>query len=383
MNHAAALTGFLLLATWPAAAVDLALQTNADGSPWSPVAPGLITVPAGPVHFRAVLSAPGSGSTIATSVVSESFPATGGAVHLILDRSDDLEVWFVVPSGSQVPDPKAFFRARTSAAMSLIPAGTFTMGSPESEPGRDVDEVQHTVTLTRNFYMQQTEVTWDQWNEVRDWGLANGYTDIEVGQSGDEGDASGLHPVTAVSWQGVVKWLNAWSEMNGLAPCYTLDGEILRTGIDEPVCDFDASGFRLPTEAEWEYACRASSTTAFYNGPITVVGNVPVDPNLDLIGWYLGNSDVDTQPVATKLPNPYGLYDMAGNLWEWCWDWYDDYGAGPATDPTGPSSGSDRIVRGGDFQSLALNCRSSYRNYSEPLPPIYILGFRPVRTAAP
>jgi formylglycine-generating enzyme required for sulfatase activity len=261
----------------------------------------------------------------------------------------------------------------------LIPAGSFTMGSPEDEPGRSSDETQHTVTLTRAFYLQTTVVTKAQWDAVRAHGPARGYTDLPAGRNGYEGDASGTHPVTEVNWYDAVKWLNLMSELDGLTPCYTVGGAVMQTGTATPLCNFLANGYRLPTESEWEYACRAGTTTAFYSGPITYTGSSPLDPNLDLIGWYGGNSGSNTHPVGQKQPNAWGLYDMSGNVWEWCWDWYSTYPA-TVTDPTGPSSGSVRVCRGGGFGIYARGCRSADRSFSPLHSQGSDIGFRSARS---
>ncbi|MGC9451980.1 MAG: formylglycine-generating enzyme family protein [Oceanipulchritudo sp.] len=262
---------------------------------------------------------------------------------------------------------------------SLIPAGTFTMGSPTSELGRSTAETQHTVTLTRAFYLQRTELTKAQWDEVAVQGPARGYTDLPVGRNGYNGDASGTHPVTEVSWYDVVKWLNLKSELEGLTPCYTVSGTTYKAGESSPVCNFNASGYRLPTESEWEYACRAGTTTAFYSGPITYTGTSPLDPNLDQIGWYAGNSGTNTHPVGGKQANAWGLYDMSGNVWEWCWDWYATY-PGTVTDPTGAVSGTGRGGRGGYFDNGARDCRSAYRISGNPAYRGNNMGFRPARS---
>jgi formylglycine-generating enzyme required for sulfatase activity len=280
----------------------------------------------------------------------------------------------------------------------FVPAGAFTMGSPDNEAGRSSDEgPQRQVTLSRAFCMAPTQVTWAQWHSVRAWALARGYTDLPPGRNGYEPeDGTGTHPVTQVSWFAVVKWLNAHSEMTGLEPCYRVDGEVYRVGEHSPACDFNASGYRLPTEAEWEYACRAGTTTAFHSGLITYPASSPLDPNLDKVGWYRGNSLANTHPVGRKQPNGFGLYDMHGNVWEWCWDWfglYPDHPHGsphsaPATadsvDPVGPATGLARVLRGGGWDFDARACRSAARESSSPASTFDIsagAGFRPVRTA--
>ncbi|NDV63159.1 formylglycine-generating enzyme family protein [Puniceicoccales bacterium CK1056] len=368
---------------------DVSLELSSDGSSWVPVTPFLQSVSATQAYVRAVIEPTAGGASVSSNPIKFDFPASGGALEVNLESSTDLSGWQADTPGTFTITDKQFFRLKT-IGYSLIPAGTFTMGSPVTELGREPvvpNETQHEVTLTRNFYMQQTEVTWDQWNEVRDWALANSYTGLSVGTNGVGGDASGTHPVAEVDWFSVLKWLNAKSEREGLTPCYTVGGVVFRTGSNIPICNFNADGYRLPTEAEWEYACRAGTSTAFYNGEISETGSSPVDPNLDLIGWYNGNSSGTTQPVTGKVPNAWKLFDMSGNLFEWCWDWYDgDLGSGSVTDPLGAPSSTfnQRVMRGGSWNVGAEFSRSAMRFFNIPNPspnPQYnYVGFRPVRT---
>ncbi len=241
------------------------------------------------------------------------------------------------PSGSSVSN---------SLGMTFvpIPAGNFTMGSPDgtngtvAEPGRNTDETQHVVTLTQPFYMQTTEVTQGQWKAVM------GSNPSYFSTCGDN------CPVEQVSWNDIQIFLPALNSRG--------DGT-----------------YRLPTEAEWEYAARAGSTTAFANGGITNISSIPVDPNLNLIGWYDGNSavtytpnhfDRGTHPVQGKQANAWGLYDMSGNVSEWVQDWYGSYPTTAVTDPTGPSSGDYRVFRGGSWHDIALYCRSASRKFFQP-----------------
>lgn len=207
-----------------------------------------------------------------------------------------------------------------------VEAGTFTMGSPEDELGRRDDEVQHEVTLTGDFYLMETEVTQAQWVSV-------------MGSNPSHFSGCDECPVETVSWLDLVAYCNTLSGLEGRTPAYHVDG-------DSVSWDQNANGYRLPTEAEWEYACRAGSTTAFHNGPITRVGCG--DPNLDEIGCHCGNSEERTQRVGQKLPNAWGFYDMSGNVIEWCWDRWGSYPGGPLVDPTGPDSGAFRTARGGE-----------------------------------
>jgi len=226
----------------------------------------------------------------------------------------------------------------------LIPAGTFMMGSPTDEPGRDDNEVLHEVTLTKSFYIQTTEVTQGQWK------AAMGSNPSYFSDCGDD------CPVEQVSFDDVQAFI---AEMNKL-------GE---------------GTYRLPTEAEWEYAARAGSTTAFANGNIT--DEDYIDPNLDVIGWYYWNADFKTHPVAQRQPNAWGLFDMHGNVTEWCEDWYGDYPAGPVTDPKGPDwsiYSYERVIRSGCYKSFAWACRSANRNGLRPEGRSKVDGFRLVWT---
>ncbi|MFZ5569556.1 MAG: SUMF1/EgtB/PvdO family nonheme iron enzyme [Thermodesulfobacteriota bacterium] len=209
-----------------------------------------------------------------------------------------------------------------------IPAGEFTMGSPTGEGGRYVNETQHPVRLTRNFYLQTTEVTQEQWRTVMGYSAA--------GFAGCGVDC----PVESVSWNDAREFI---------AQLGTREGR----------------RYRLPTEAEWEYAARANGTEAFPNGDISHIGTGR-DPRLNVIGWYAYNSNRMTRPVGMKMPNAWGLYDMHGNVQEWCEDWQDEYPNSSALNPIGPSSGVLRILRGGAWNSRSAFCRSAYRSAAEP-----------------
>jgi formylglycine-generating enzyme required for sulfatase activity len=230
-----------------------------------------------------------------------------------------------------------------SLGMSLVyvPQGSFIMGSPEDEQGRNEDEVQHKVTITKALYIQNTPVTQGQWKAL----MGN-----DPSALGDRGDH---FPIEQVSWsdcQEFIKRMNALGE----------------------------GTYRLPTEAEWEYACRAGSTAAFALGDLTTFF-CDHDPILDELGWYCGNSERHTHTVAQKSPNAYGLCDMHGNVCEWCQDWYGVYSIGPEEDPTGPGSGSKRVIRGGSWFSSAKTCRSASRFSWASKQKTPFIGFRLVR----
>ena len=240
------------------------------------------------------------------------------------------------------------------------PAGAFMMGSPVGELGRNANETQHQVTLTRSFLVKATETTQAEWRALMGSNPSN------------LADCGGNCPVENVNWNAAVDYCNALSQQQGLEPCYDAVRNFL---------GLDCQGYRLPTEAEWEYAARAGTTTAFYTGGITNTVCGPVDPNLDAAGWYCGNS-MDTHPVASpsKTPNDWGLYDMLGNVFEWTGDWYSEYPSVEVTDPAGPPSGDARVGRGGGWFYVAEAARSAYREREIPGYERDYLGFRAVRT---
>ncbi len=212
----------------------------------------------------------------------------------------------------------------------LIPAGRFMMGSPSGEPGRFNNEAQHQVTISKSFYMQTTEVTQGQWEAIMRDNPSHFTEDDEL-------------PVENVSWEDVQNFIKKLNQ---------------KEGTDK---------YRLPTEAEWEYAARAGTTDARYG-------------ELDEIAWYDENSEDQTHPVGEKEPNTWGLYDMLGNVWEWCSDWYGDYPRCPVTDPKGPSTGIHRVGRGGSWDADARGCRAVVRGSSTRDGRDGHLGFRLART---
>jgi len=227
------------------------------------------------------------------------------------------------------------------------------MGDSFSE-GSSNELPVHSVYVS-GFYMGRTEVTYSQWQEVYNWAVANGYTDLPAGSG-----KGANHPVHTVSWYDVVKWCNAASERAGLSAVYRhSDGSIYRTGEITPVIEYGHNGYRLPTEAEWEKAARGGlsgkrfpwgNTISHANANYRADGDrYPYDvspfTDLRLHPDYDDGGYPYTSPVGSFAANGYGLYDMAGNLWEWCGDWYGSYPSGSVSNPTGPSSGSIRVFR--------------------------------------
>ena len=236
----------------------------------------------------------------------------------------------------------------------LIKAGTFMMGSPETEVGRDDNETQHQVTLTQDFYMGKYEVTNAQFCEF--------LNDKCIGSDGEytTSDYGSQTLIRTYKW-GVTYSGSKWAPQSGHENYPVV--YVTWYGANEYA---KWIGGALPTEAQWEYACRAGSTTAYCFGDSS--------DSLGDYAWYSGNSSRKTHHVRQKKPNTWGLYDMHGNVEEWCADWYDDYPDSAVTDPTGASSGYWRVLRGGCYDS-ASDCRSAYRGYN--YPNNYVLsGFR-------
>jgi formylglycine-generating enzyme required for sulfatase activity len=255
----------------------------------------------------------------------------------------------------QLPPP---VRQRQQAPnMVRINGGTFMMGSPASEPERVSNEVQHSVTVS-SFYMGNYEVTQREWREV-------------MGNNPSYFKGDNL-PVEEISWYEAVEYCNKRSQREGLTPAYTINGENV-------TWNRNANGYRLPTEAEWEYACRAGTTTPFNTGNIITTGQANYDGNYPYNGNTKGEYRGKTWAVGSGAANTWGLYDMHGNVWEWCWDWYGEYGGGAQTDPVGPASGSNRVVRGGSWGNNGQYLRSAQRDNVTPSLRASYVGFRLAR----
>jgi len=269
------------------------------------------------------------------------------------------------------------------SGMSLIPAGSFQMGDSFGE-GEARELPVHSVYVSA-FYMDQTEVTKAQWDEVTTWATANGYSF----SSGSGLGKAANHPVLMVSWYDCVKWANARSEKTGRTPCYTVGGNIYRTGGSIPDCNWTANGYRLPTEAEWEKAARGGAeghrfpwsdsdeiqhARANYNSSSSYAYDT--SPTRDYHPTYAAGGYPYTSPAGAFSPNGYGLVDMAGNVWEWCWDWLGSYTSSPDTDPRGVGTGSFRVGRGGGWGGSAIGCRVAYRYLDYPAIRYGDFGFR-------
>ncbi len=222
-----------------------------------------------------------------------------------------------------------------------IRPGEFMMGSPENEPERFGDDWQHPVTLTRGFWLAETAVTQDLWEAV-----------TKENPSGCKGKN---RPVETVSWEDCVGFIQT---LNDLKP-----------GLD----------LRLPTEAEWEYACRAGTKDPFSFGRNITPDQVNYDGTMPYAKGKKGKFRNETVDVKSLPVNPWGLYEMHGNVWEWCSDWYGDYSEGEVVDPRGPENGDYRVLRGGSFLNYGMNVRSANRSWNEPGNRYNNFGFRLAR----
>lgn len=310
---------------------------------------------------------------------------------------------FILPTGSgsvtcSVPMCYRVVAGVEPQSMMPIPAGAFTMGDPLDDSSTAMPT--HGVDLDA-FYIDRYEVTKALWDAVYAWGVTRGYAFDSAGPA-----KGGVHPVHSILWHDCLKWCNARSEMEGRIPAYYLSSEqtnVYRTGnvnVQSEWVKWD-EGYRLPTEAEWEKAARGGS-----NGHRFPWNDVDTIDHTRANYWSYWSYDAPyysydtatnsgyhltyatggmpyTSPVGSFAPNGYGLYDMAGNLWEWCWDWYSDgyYSTSPLKNPLGPSSGSSHVIRGGSWGEHPLGSSVFCRLYNNPTPANNRRGFRTVLPA--
>ncbi|MCL1993325.1 MAG: formylglycine-generating enzyme family protein [Spirochaetes bacterium] len=265
-----------------------------------------------------------------------------------------------------------------------IPAGAFTMGSPADEPGRRLEREnsQRQVTISSGFWLGVYPITQEEWERV----MGAGANPSSFNDNPAAGEEQGRRPVEKVRWYDALVFANRLSIKEGFSPAYSISGSTNpddwgdvpegNNSIWDAVKTLPgSSGWRLPTEAQWEYAARAGTATAFSNG----AADWEDSPSIDGIGWFKFNSGGITHAVGLKQPNAWGLYDMHGNVSEWVWDLYDEYSSQAQTNPAGASSGSFRVIRGGSWFGGAKNARSANRNSDGPSFRDSLLGLRLVR----
>lgn len=290
-----------------------------------------------------------------------------------------------------------------------LTSGVFEMGAGSDELGAEMDEFPlHDVTISSDFCIQSSEVSNQHFLHMAKWAVDSGFATVTSASIRDAINGSSVellhmndlgeigfdetvgfywldlgnnrfhpdNPIKVVTWYGAAAYCDWLNLMSGLPLSYdhttwNLQSEDIHTTI----------GFRLPTEAEWEYACRSGTQSAFATGSMTSTG-CNIDPVLVEIGWYCGNSDAWTYPIRQLISNAWGLFDMHGNVWEWCADWYspDYYENSPGENPMGPTSGTQRVARGGSFNSGVQGCRSASRSSTDPSNVNSSIGFRPVRS---
>ncbi|MBW1703825.1 MAG: formylglycine-generating enzyme family protein [Deltaproteobacteria bacterium] len=263
-------------------------------------------------------------------------------------------LFIILLFGTFLPGPafglEKYFRNSLGMKFALIPAGTFIMGSPPGEPHRNKGEVQHQVTISRPFYLQTTEVTLKQWRAL----MRKKFFGRRKGK--------GNMPVVRVSWHDCMKFIKKLNNLN--------------EGL-----------YRLPTEAEWEYACRAGTKTAYsWRDSIdcskAMYNNSTLESG-DCLDYVRSKGLAVNRPARVKSyqPNAWGIYDMHGNVWEWCGDWYGDYKESAQTDPFGPDSGTEKVRRGGSWFKHGYSCRSANRAHGHPPTRYKTTGFRVLREA--
>jgi len=263
-----------------------------------------------------------------------------------------------VPSEPKPQPGKEYLTNAIGMKLVKIPAGTFTMGSPVSEKERQTKESQHEVEITRSFYMGIYEVTQEEYEKGMKTPNPSFFSAAGNGKANVQGMETKRFPVEQVSWTDAVEFCRKLSEL----PAEKQAGRV----------------YRLPTEAEWEYACRAGTTTVFHCGDRLSATQANFNGGTPYGGGAKGPFLERTTTVGSYAPNAFGLYDMHGNVSEWCADWYGDYPKDSQKDPQGPQNGQSRVLRGGTWLLYGVHCRAAFRFYFDTGRGVRGVGFRVV-----
>ncbi|MDR0448598.1 MAG: SUMF1/EgtB/PvdO family nonheme iron enzyme [Treponema sp.] len=327
----------------------------------------VIAHPSLPLNYKVMVENTTTGNSIEVIVIGRILAST--------DRIADLSAAVWQRLGLSPGTDIRIFTADTVqqetslSEMVRINGGAFTMGSPASEPERGRDETPHRVTVS-SFYMGKYQVTQKDYEEI-------------MGTNPSRFKGPNL-PVEMVSWYDAVEYCNKRSQKEGLSPAYTINSRTPAAGY--PITNArvslnrNATGYRLPTEAEWEYASRAGTATPFSTGNNITTSQANYNGYHPYNNNAKGTNREKTTDVGSFAPNPWGLYDMHGNVWEWCWDWYASYPSRVQTNPLGPASGTLRVFRGGSWGSAGHYLRSDCRFGINPFYHLSIIGFRVVRS---
>ncbi len=274
--------------------------------------------------------------------------------------------WIVPPTPSNICLARVSAGAIDTAIdleMVMIPKGKFVMGNTGNYIGYPEEKPVHSVEISSDFLMSKYEITQKIYKTI-----------MGINPSNFKGDSL---PVEMISWEDAIEFCNKLSDYFNFEKCYLIEVDP-KSQNKSISCNWTANGFRLPTEAEWEYAAKANTNSDYYNGDLLESDCTPLDSNLNLIAWYCGNAKSNTANVGLKQANSFGLFDMSGNVWEWCWDYFGIYSTDFTIDPTGPINGTSRVLKGGSWVSNPYFCRPSLR-YSFPEGRSNSFGIRVVR----
>ncbi len=352
--------GFLAQGALAAPTVsNVTFAQRADGSKLVDVSYDLADTVAGATSSIALAVSSDNGATYAVPVNSVTGAvgdgvALGTGKKIVWDAGTD---WPGQSSNQLKVQVRAWdLQQETGYGFVRIPGGSYQIG--DNLDG--LSDAPVTSVSLSGYYLSVNDTTKAQWDAVRTWGGSNGYTDLVVG-----GGKASNHPVPTVSWYDAVNWANAARETEGLTPCYKVSGSVYRTGNSAAVvCDWSANGYRLPTEAEWEVAARGGLSGKRFPWGDTITHSqanyysdsgyaYDVSPTRGYHPAYASGGHPYTSPVGSFAANGYGLKDMAGNVFQWCWDWYGTYSGG--NDPKGSAAGSFRVLRGGGWNGIAVN----------------------------